>query len=472
MSKPKKSKNELLRARLKRADKARSDRRLKFHEAAVVDGQVAEARRSWDAGYRQQAKRRLGTLRETYPKNSRVVETLAYFAQEEGDHVRELALCQNLFELLPEQLDVWMYLASAHLKNMHPATARRIFQQSLERWPDHEFADGARQSIELAEKLVCNASLLGDVPESPELYELSEAHEQILFHLLRNRPANVILEAKRLLERWPRFVPTRNNLAEAYFRTGQLDLALQTASETALIAPDDMFAAATMCRLLVRSGRIDEAAERCAALAKLPIGTMDHLIAATEACSLLGKHVEVLELIERGNEYLYIGDRHLRALLHHLAAVAAANLEQRQRARELWEESRRIDASNQIVAENLANFRKPSHEQHGAWAFELDAWLPLGISDRLIDLADARSRDRTWETRRRGLFSNYPGLPACLAAVLQHSGPVSSRLVFLLAKADVGLPLDEPLYEFAVGQRGSSAFRREVLNWLESTLSH
>jgi hypothetical protein len=70
------------------------------------------------------------------------------------------------------------------------------------------------------------------------------------------------------------------------------------------------------------------------------------------------------------------------------------------------------------------------------------------------------------------LFSNYPGLPACLAAVLQHSGPVSSRLVFLLAKADVGLPLDEPLYEFAVGQRGSSAFRREVLNWLESKLSH
>jgi tetratricopeptide (TPR) repeat protein len=466
LSKSKKSKKELLLARLKKVDKARSERRLKFQEESIVDGQVAQARRIWDEGNRQQAKRRLETLRASYPKNPRIVETLASFAQEEGDQPRELTLCQALFELVPDQLDVWMYLASAHLKNLHPATARRIFLESLERWPNHEFADGARKSIELAEQMIAN--MLGDIAKWPESCELAEMHERVLVDLQQERPDRVIESAKQLLERWPRYIPARNNLAEAYFHAGQLELGLQTASETVAMAPEDMFAAASLCRMLTRSGRVAEAVERCQAMAKLPIGSMDHLLAATEACSLLGIHNEVLELIQRGDEYLHIGDRNLRAVLHHWAAVAAANVGQRQRARELWEESLRIDPSNRIVADNLADFRKPSHEQHGAWPFELHSWLLHGVPDRLVELADSAADNDAYRARLRALFEKNPGLITALTLILKHSGPDSCRFVLLMAKANVGGGLAEPLYEFACGQRGSDAFRIEVLNWLSS----
>lgn len=466
MSKSKKSKKELLRARLKKVDKARSERRLKFQAESVVDDQVAQARRTWDEGNRQQAKRRLETLRESYPKNPRIVETLAYFAQEEGDQPRELALCQSLFELAPDQLDVWMYLASAHLKNLHPATARRIFQESLERWPNHEFADGARKSIDLAEQMIAN--VVGGTAELSESYELAEIHERVSVDLHQDRPVRAIEKAKQLLERWPRFIPARNNLAEAYFRSGQYELGLQTAKETVAMAPDDMYAEAGLCRMLTRIGRVAEAAERCPALAKLPIGSMDHLIAAAEACLLLGMHGEVLELIERGNEYLQLGDCHFRAVLHHWAAVAAANLGQRQRARELWEESLRIEPSNRIAADNLADFRKPSYEQHGAWPFELDGWFLHGMPDRIFDLADSAADNDAYRARLRALFEEHPGSTAALPLVLKHSGPDSCRFVLLMAKANVGGGLAEPLYEFVCGQRGSDEFRIEVLNWLSS----
>jgi tetratricopeptide (TPR) repeat protein len=379
-----------------------------------------------------------------------------------------LSLCQDLFQLTSDRPESWMILGEAHVRAMQPASAQRIYRQFLERWPEHEFAEAARGLIQRTEALIRTAEHLAGVAESPELYELAEAHEQVVADLYLDQPARAARRAEALLERWPDFIPARNNLIESCYHLGQMDRALELARGTVELVPENMYAEACLCRLLAHAGRRAEAEVRCSNLAKLPVGSMDHLIAAVEACSLLARHEQVLALIERGGEYVHLGDPIFRARLHHLAAVAAARLGRRPQARDSWQQSLRLDPSNAIVTQNYADFRKPSTQQHGAWAFEVDRWLAPDVLKRIREIAQSSAGEGVYCVRMRGLMRERPELVVAFEAMLLNAGPDACRLLFSLARTISGGPLTEPLYAFACGQRGSEEFRLRVLDWLRA----
>ncbi len=466
MSKPRRGKKSL-RQRLQKSAKVRSQRRTLRHQEAFVEVQIQRAWDEWEDGKRREAVERLEEVRQRHPHHHELLEALACFAHEQGDYREELVLCRQLVQLAPDRPEPWYFLGSAHLVNMQPALARRVFRHAVSQWPNHEFADGARGNIELAEQMIREAQHLEQFEDQQELYELAEAHEEVLVEMYEHRPARVLQLAGQLLERWPAYVPARNNLAEGYYHLGQLDQAIAVVRGTVEMFPDNMYAAACLVRFLALDGQFGEAAERCAGLPTLSLPSLDHLIAALDACSRTGMHEQVLQLIELGDEYLHIGPRRPRAELHHLAGVAASHLGQRRRAREHWEAAIQLDPSCEIAAENLADSQKSVSERHGPWPFETARWVLPAVFDQIQSIVRKKPDERAFRAEVQRLFQERPRLAALLASILRYGGPSSCQFVFGLAKCLSGGPLVEPLYEFACGQRGSDELRLEVLHWLQ-----
>jgi hypothetical protein len=87
----------------------------------------------------------------------------------------------------PDRPALWFQLASAHLKNMRLASARRVFREAIRRWPNHEFIEGARRSIELTEEAIQESLSEYRNQGLDDLCELSEIHEDVLSDLQEGR---------------------------------------------------------------------------------------------------------------------------------------------------------------------------------------------------------------------------------------------------------------------------------------------
>jgi len=123
---------------------------------------------------------------------------------------------------------------------------------------DHEFADGGRATLAEIERTLPSAvTYVPDLSEA-ERWELAEAHERIMVELQAGRFDQVADAATRLMERWPTFIPARNNAAEAQFHLGRLPEAIAIARETVGLFPDNAYALASLIRFLALGGREDE----------------------------------------------------------------------------------------------------------------------------------------------------------------------------------------------------------------------
>jgi tetratricopeptide (TPR) repeat protein len=182
---------------------------------------------------------------------------------------------------------------------------------------------------------------------------------------------------------------------------------------------------------------------------------------------LLGKHQQVLDLIQRGDHYLRNEMCHGRGELHHWAAVAAWNLGQAKQAQQFWQRALEISPTLAIVSENLADSRLPVGERRGAWPLQVGEWLGEAERQQLSTITRGEQDEEALRSRLQSLLDRRPELAAVMTNMLRHAGPDACELVLTVAKAIGGGPLVEPLWNFAGGQRGSDHFRQSVLEWLK-----
>ena len=179
------------------------------------------------------------------------------------------------------------------------------FQHAVTHWPDHEYAEGGRRNIHLLEELIANdvEHYLPELADRQEWFELAEAHERLAIDLHARRFEKVVEAATQMLARWPRFIPARNNATEAYFGLGQLERAIEVSRETVRLVPDNLYALASLARYLTLDGRVDEARPLAESLRGMSTDSVDHLLCAARACSLLGLHDAVLDLFGRTEQH-------------------------------------------------------------------------------------------------------------------------------------------------------------------------
>lgn len=465
MSKPRKKKS--LRDRMVKAAKERKARRPSFGIQSSSDP-YQKALAEWRAGDPHAALDALERLHAECPGRRDVLTALTRCTHELKQFDKEVEYCQKLVKLAPESPESWYYLGTAHAENKQPALARRAFQHAVKRWPDHEYAEGGRQNIRVLEALIVDdvRHYLTEPADHQEWFALAEAHERLAIALHAGRFEKVVETATRLLARWPRFIPARNNAAEAYFGLGQLERAIEVSRETVRLVPDNLYALASLTRYLTLDGQVDEARRLAESLSGMSTDRMDHVLCAARACSLLGLNEALLDLVGRAEPSMPDVAAQNRALLYHLAAVAESNLGRRDVARRRWETALRWSPSLQIAADNLADHKKPISERHGAWPLVMGEWITPPVLERLRAVAKSTQDNETCRTRMVELFQERPSLVQLLITALRHGGPEASKFVFGIARTLDQSPLIEPLYEFATGQRGSQQLRTEILSWL------
>jgi len=468
MSKPRKKKKSL-RDRMVKAAKERKARRPSFGGQSPSE-LYEEALAAWRAGDRHAALDALERLHAEFPGRRDVLTALSRFTHELKQHDKEVEYCQKLVKLAPESPEAWYYLGTAHAENKQPALARRAFQHAVKHWPDHEYAEGGRQDIRILEALIVDdvRHYLTEPADHRQWFALAEAHEQLTIDLHAGRFEKVVVTATQLLARWPRFVPARNNAAEAYCGLGQLERSIEVGQETLQLFPDNLYALGSLMRYLTLDGRVDEARRLAESLSGMSTDRMDHVLCAARACALLGLNASLLDLFGRAEPSMPDVAAQNRAVLYHLAAVAESNLGRRDAARRRWETALRWSPSLQIAADNLADHKEPMSQRHGAWPLELGEWITQPVLERMRAVAKSTKDKETCESRMVELFQKRPSLVQLLITALRHGGPEACEFVFGIARTLDQSPLIEPLYEFATGQRGSQKLRTEILSWLGS----
>jgi tetratricopeptide (TPR) repeat protein len=418
-------------------------------EALLADGQ-------WE-----EAERLLEELDRRHPRQPDVLALRLAVAAQLGDLRTHQLVCEQLIELLPDDLDLPVMLAGSYLTNGRIALGLRAMRDVLARWPDHAEADrlrGMLADLEPGFHETLAAIGLG----GPDDLRLAERHERSQLHLERGEYASARAAAEEVLRERPAFAAGLNNVAEAYGREGDYDRAVATVRRVFDFAPGNVFARAVLTRFLFLAGRRAEAAEEAGRLKALTPARHDEWLKVAEALSFLGDDAGVLAA--------YAGSQKMRpkphggtgAFLEHLAGVAAYRQGRESEARKHWRRALKHQPGFDWARLNLDDLKKPLSERHAAWPFDLPAWLPRRVLDRLawqIGAGGRSKRNRDVKAGVRRFLDEHPAVAAQVPALLDRGDEKGRTWALELALlADVP-PLWEALKTFALGQRGPDAQR-------------
>jgi tetratricopeptide (TPR) repeat protein len=434
--------------------------------AGGYEARLAEAERLLDRRKPFEAREMLLQLVDQRPHDPDVLSLLveANFALRDPEGY--LDACERLAQIDPDEPAVAFALAGAYMLNARPVMALRQFQRYLQRFPGHEMADEARQSIkalsEAVPELLAGVGLSGERGE-----EIALAHEEIGAALNRGDTAAV----HRLVRQFERFkvpfAPVLNNESQAYMVEGRLDKAIETAERVLTFEPDNVHALANLVVYTCRLGRFDEARVWAARLRASEAPAADRWLKAAEAFSYLGNDEAVLDASRAADREGDIGREggFAAAYLLHFAAVAHMRQGRVEEARRLWRQALRIDAGLEVVRENLDDLKQPVGERHAPWPFTFPAWVSRQVVEDLQRMYAKLPEDAGEDVVGAGLqrfLAVHPEIVALVPALLDRGDPDARTFALMIAGQARTPELLAALRDFALGQRGPDAQRHEA----------
>jgi tetratricopeptide (TPR) repeat protein len=403
-----------------------------------------------------EAERLLDCLYKRYSRYPAVVEAQVYLYQATEDHESCCRAASRLAELTPRDPDARLMYAQESMFCGRIGIALRNYRRFLQRWPEHTNAEKARNAIALIEE-ECESKIQDMGFEGASL-DLMVMHEETLECLQSGRFEDTAEKCLELLDRYPRFIPARNNLALAYFQSGNVERALHAARETCRLAPDNRFAEATLGRLSFLSGREDEANAIADRIVVNPPMELDPLAAAIECLSFLGRDEDVVVLSEAAQDRGSVDSR-CRAVVSHHLAVAQCRLGNEAAAHTSWKLCLKELPTHAEARENLADLE--SGGGHAPWPESIAKWIPRAVCERVF--GDESER---WKADGLNLTNDYPAIAALIPALLDRGDPLGRELAMKMAAADGSPVMLDALKQFALGSRGPDSMRYEALNIL------
>jgi tetratricopeptide (TPR) repeat protein len=407
-----------------------------------------------------EARDRLEALHQRFPGRRDVLALLFDAYEHLGDQAGLLRTIERLHRLVPNDPDYALALAGAYSVNVYPFLALRAFRDFLRRWPEHEEAAHARQSVanleDIVPELLRESGLSGK-----EGFELATEHEQARYVMEQGRSRDARQALEKLLKHHPNFIPVLNNLGIVYAAEGRTDEAIATARRSLALDPNYLHALANLVWFLVQDGRLDEAREAADRVKAMPPNRDDVWVKKAEALSYLGEDQAVLDVYDAARVADKIGKLPPDALLEHLAGVAAARLGKDDAARRHWETALKIDPGLEVAEQNLADSRRPPGERHGPWAFPLRNWLPEPLIAESQRAAE-RGSERAASGLRR-FVKDFPQLERLAPLLLDRGNPMAAQFIVLLAGASKAPGLLAAVRDFALGQRGSDQLRQQAM---------
>ncbi|MGA9174154.1 MAG: tetratricopeptide repeat protein [Thermoactinomyces sp.] len=248
-----------------------------------------------------------------------------------------------LDEVDPELYECLFYMANnaANMGDLELAEDYLLEYLTLD--PNGEYAEEAEDMLHmLAEEM--GRPPKETVPVGLPPYMLK--HEEARTHLEEGRFLQAIGLLREIIEEHPEFMAARNNLALAYYYTGELEEAMKLIEQVLKIDPNNLHA---LCNLAVLSHHMGEAEKTesiIQMLKKLVPFHQEHTYKLATTLGILGEHRVAYELFVR---LIKLEGVH-EPSLYHYAAVAAWNSGRYERARAFWKKAAAVHPESEVPA--------------------------------------------------------------------------------------------------------------------------
>lgn len=393
-----------------------------------------------------------------------VLQALASVAQALEDWRSYLLALESWHRQQPNDADVTLALGDAYMRNLRPVLALRTFESFQQRWPDHPQVPEVEQVLmqlrPSVDEMLAEAGLSGE-----EGLQLAALHEEIQSLMDQGRTSEARATAQKFLKRWPDFVPVLNNLTLVLTVEGAYDQAIATARRALEIDPENVHARGNLIRVLMMTGQVEEARTEADRLALVEDVREDQWLKLAEAFSFVGYDERVLDVHERAEAARALAMPG-GAYICHLAAVAAMNRGDEQRARQLWERALKLDPGMHSARENLADLSRPVGQRHAPWPFELRNWVSERVMENLLSgftaAVIAGDEDRLARAVRR-MLRQSPELKAVVPILLERGDSAGRTLAVQIAAYSEDPTLLEALHRFALSQRGTDTLRQQAI---------
>ena len=393
-----------------------------------------------------------------------VLQALASVAQALEDWRSYLLALESWHRQQPNDADVTLALGDAYMRNLRPVLALRTFESFQQRWPDHPQVPEVEQVLmqlrPSVDEMLAEAGLSGE-----EGLQLAALHEEIQSLMDQGRTSEARATAQKFLKRWPDFVPVLNNLTLVLTVEGAYDQAIATARRALEIDPENVHARGNLIRVLMMTGQVEEARTEADRLALVEDVREDQWLKLAEAFSFVGYDERVLDVHERAEAARALAMPG-GAYICHLAAVAAMNRGDEQRARQLWERALKLDPGMHSARENLADLSRPVGQRHAPWPFELRNWVSERVMENLLSgftaAVIAGDEDRLARAVRR-MLRQSPELKAVVPILLERGDSAGRTLAVQIAAYSEDPTLLEALHQFALSQRGTDTLRQQAI---------
>lgn len=410
----------------------------------------------------------LTELDRAYPNRIEVVGELVNLAYETNDLRAYQTHAERLVRLDPDNAAMLGSLAAAYLKNHYPFLTLTTLHDLVQRFPDHAEADKARNTIAALANLLADSAKRGNLADEIAL-DVMALNDRLRIQLQNEDLLDVRVTARKISALAPTFIPALNNLSLAEFMLGEVDRAIELAEQVLAQNPDNFQALSNLARFQLTAGRPDEANQTADHLLTVTVDNMEYdkdvWLKKAEALSYLGRHQDVLAVVDAAEAAGYFTAEGINPALYHYRAAAAARTGNTRLAKRAWQMALKLQPGHSLAAENLADLAKPVSEREGAWAFSFTSWISQKAVHDLnqIRLAQKDKADSASAKRATQRFiKNHPEVLA-LAPILMERGDPTARRVLRSLALQADTPADRSaVYDFVTGPHGPDALRAET----------
>ena len=405
----------------------------------------------------------LESLNRRYPRQPFVLAMLVAAYQEVGELEPALPLARQLAALRPNDPPIQLMAATTYLGASYPFLAVEGFRRYVERWPDEDDANNARETIAGLEAefpaMLADMQLIGE--DGPALALLVEEGRALLEE---GHYAQARRTFEEVLRRRPDHRPSLAIIGMSYTLEGNRDGAIVHARRVLALDPDNVHALGSLAENLYLSGRAEEARPWAERLYAVAVDSPDAALKQVEVASFFGDDERAIALAEQAERANYPVTP-MRPMLLHLKAVALLRRGQEPEARAAWEQALDQQPDFDLAQGNLDDLAKPIDEQHAPWPYSFADWFSSrATADLGRDILPAiqRRNDENFRRAIRRYARQHPTLIPLTSALLDRGDPRGRVLAVQTALSLRTPEMMQALRDFAAGNRGPAALRQQA----------
>ncbi|MDR3709906.1 MAG: tetratricopeptide repeat protein [Capsulimonadaceae bacterium] len=422
------------------------------------------------AGRYDEAVDKLRKLDEIEPDSADILRRLFSSAMDLGDWSTALGAGERLVLLEPDDPDCRFSLVKIYIAQSHAMHAMQHIKTLLDRWPTEKKLGDIKGLYDAVNADFDSNRRMSSFSEQ-DFFEVVYQNEETQILMAQGDCVEARRVALETIDLYPTFMPARNNLAEIAIMTADYAEARRINRLALEAEPDNVHAlhlAIRLARLAFESA--DVVKDLAARLISSGQNAERKQYKVMEGLTFAGDSQGAIDIFQQMNVRELDDDT--RAVVWHYAAVAYANLGDRDRAARLWRDAHRYDPGNRLFKENLEDLKKPEGERHGAVAFEITSLLPSSVIDELARLAnkhDTKDEKAPHSTAAyiKSVIDAQPIMSTVLPAILDLCDSSTISLFSELLRGTEDPRIRDYACQFVLGKRGSDKLRFTI----QATLS-